>query len=237
MLNLAICSLDAEQNEYISSLAVRHIESEPIRAASFESPEAFLSYMDARGYDMHIAIVDVALGRFNGIRLMRLVQERLPDLQIIFASKYREFVFDAYAVRYVSYLPLPLDCESFRSALDMALENIRLRHKSYLTLAKSGLISRMDLDDIIYMESSAHTLNVYLARGVQSFPRQLESVKPMLDNRFIHCHKSYIANMDYALSLDSSSMSLLLRDGRAVPVSARKLRETRGIFASYLSQM
>lgn len=236
MINVVICGLDAEQNDYIAYLVSEHIQNEPVRIASFVNPEAFISYMDVRGYDMHIVISDVALGKFNGIRLMRLLQERLPDLQIVFASKYRELVFDAYAVRHVCFLPLPIDTTHFRTAMDIALENIRLRHKSYLTLARAGLISRIDLDDIVYMESSVRTLNIHLPRSVQSFTRQLESVKPLLDHRFVQCHKSYVANMDYVLSLDSTGMALLLRDGRTVPVSARKLKETRAIFESFLAQ-
>lgn len=236
MLNVVICGPDAEQNQYIASLVSGHCTDEPVRIASFVSPEAFISYMDARGYDMHIVISDVALNRYNGIRLMRLLQERLPDLQIIFASKYKELVFDAYAVRHVCFLPFPIDTARFFSAMDIALENIRLRRKSYLTLARAGLISRIDLDDIIYMESNVRTLNIYLLKGMQTFSRQLESVKPYLDHRFVQCHKSYIANMDYVLSLDSVGKALLLRNGCIIPISARKLHETREIFENYLAQ-
>lgn len=236
MLNVVICGPDGEQNEYMRTLVETSVAGGPVRTVVFENTGAFINFMDTRGYDMHIVITDVALGEYNGIKLMRIIQERLPDLQIIFASKYKELVFDAYAVRHVAFIPFPIDREYFRNAIMMAEEAIRLRRKSYLVLARGGLISRIDLDDVLFLESEGRTLNVYTSHGMQAFPRQLESVKPLLDNRFVQCHKSYIANMDYVISLDSASGALFLRDGRSVPVSARKIKETKDVFSSFIAQ-
>lgn len=236
MLNIAICGNDQEQNEYIRMLAETYITDEPVRTVAFDNTGAFINFMDARGFDMHIVITDVALGEFNGIKLMRIIQERLPDLQIIFASKFKELVFDAYAVRHVAFIPFPIDRELFRTAVMMAEEAIRLRRRAFLVLARGGLISRIDLDEVLYLESEGRTLNVHTLHGLQSFPRQLESVKPLLDNRFVQCHKSYIANMDYVISLDSASGVLTLRDGCSVPVSARKVKETRDVFSNFIAQ-
>ena len=69
MLNIAICGMDSEQNEYICQLINSIIEDEPVRVAAFCNVNAFINYIDKCGYDLNILITDVALGEYNGIKL------------------------------------------------------------------------------------------------------------------------------------------------------------------------
>lgn len=54
----------------------------------------------------------------------------------------------------------------------------------------------------------------------------------MLDSRFVQCHKSFIVNLSCAVELKADS--IVLYNGESVPVSARKLKETRTAFTNYV---
>ena len=49
MLNIAICGMDSEQNEYICQLINSIIEDEPVRVAAFCNVNAFINYIDKCG--------------------------------------------------------------------------------------------------------------------------------------------------------------------------------------------
>lgn len=234
MLNIAICGADSEQNEYIGELINSIIEDEPVRIAAFCNVNAFINYIDKRGYDLNILITDVALGEYNGIKLMRMMQPKLPEIQIIFASKFKEFVFDAYAVRHIAFLPLPIDRDSFANAIMLARENIVFRHRPRVLLTKGGIVCGILLDDIMYMESNGRMITVYTPTSSETFQYKLESIKPSLDARFVHCHKSFIVNMDYASKLDTVNMTFYLRSGIQVPVSTRRVKDVRTAFRDYI---
>ena len=213
MRNIAICGADSEQNEYIGELINSIIEDEPVRIAAFCNVNAFINYIDKRGYDLNILITDVALGEYNGIKLMRMMQPKLPEIQIIFASKFKEFVFDAYAVRHIAFLPLPIDRDSFANAIMLARENIVFRHRPRVLLTKGGIVCGILLDDIMYMESNGRMITVYTPTSSETFQYKLESIKPSLDARFMHCHKSFIVKMDCASRLVAGNMSGYRRRG------------------------
>ena len=160
----------------------------------------------------------------------------LYEIEILFVSQYKEMVFDAYAVRHAAFIPAPIEAQYFYQGMERAVKNLERRHKAYLTLSSRGIISRIDLDDILYMESNLKQLCVHTRRGAQEFPRQLESVKPLLDHRFVQCHKSFIVNMDHVADLDIAAMCMNLSTGGVVPVSSRKLKETRDAFLNYSTE-
>lgn len=234
MLNIAVCGTESEQNEYIIELINSVIENEPVRMVSFCNVNAFINYIDMHGFDLNIVITDIALGEYNGIKLMRMMQQKLPEVQIIFASKYKKFVFDAYAVRHIAFLPFPIDRNSFANAIMLARENIIFRRRPRVLLTKSGVVYGILLDDIMYMESSGRMITVYTPTSSEAFQYKLESIKPSLDMRFVHCHKSFIVNMDYAAKLDTVNLAFYLRSGIQVPVSSRKAKDVRIIFRNYI---
>lgn len=235
MLNIAICGMDGEQNEYICELINGLIEDEPVRVAAFSNVNAFINYIDKRGYDLNILITDVALGEYNGIKLMRMMQQKLPEIQIIFISKFMELVFDAYAVRHIAFLPLPIDTDSFANALMLARESIIIRHRPRVLLTKGGIVYGIFLDDIMYMESNGRMITIYTPASNEEFQYKLESIKPSLDARFVHCHKSFIVNMDYVSKLDTVNMAFYLRSGIQVPISTRRAKDVRTTFRDYIS--
>lgn len=236
MLNVAFCEVDPVRNAYLGAMLRDYANRVPMHIHAFQHPAAFIAYIDRYGDELDILLTNIVMGEFNGIQLMRIVQERLPEIEILFVSQYKELVFDAYAVRHAAFIPAPIEAQYFYQGMDRAVKNLERRHKAYLTLSSRGIISRIDLDDILYMESNLKQLCVHTRRGAQEFPRQLESVKPLLDHRFVQCHKSFIVNMDHVADLDIAAMCMNLSTGGAVPVSSRKLKETRDAFLNYSAE-
>ncbi len=236
MLNVAICELDDACNAQINAMLEAYGRETPMHVNSFDAPLPFIGYVERMGGALDIIIINAIIGNYNGIKLMQEVQERLPHIEILFVSRFRELVFDSYAVRHAAFIPCPIEQKYFVQGMNRAVENLRSRPRAFLTLASRGLISRIALDDILYLESNLRILIVHTIKGKQEFPRQLESVKPLLDWRFVQCHKSFIVNMDYIANLDVGKLCAFLSTGAQVPISSRKLKQTKDAFLIFTQQ-
>ncbi len=236
MLKLAFCETDPEIFTELSVLLKKYETTESIHIKGFLNPTEFIQYVDYHGLELDILMCNIIMDNYNGIRLMHTVQKSLPNIQIIFASQYKELVFDAYAVRHVAFIPVPITPRHFHTAMHMAIANAReSKNRQYLTLSSRGLLTKIDIADILYLESNLRTLHVHTIENQLEFTRQLETVKPLLDDRFVHCHKSYIVNMDYITKLDMASMCFILTNNHVVPISSRRATQTRAIFEDYVS--
>ena len=62
---------------------------------------------------------------------------------------------------------------------------------------------------------------------------RLEILKEQLDERFLSCHKSYVANMDYIREFHGRE--LILEDERVIPVSKARIKNAKENFFAYVS--
>lgn len=233
MLNLVYCETDPEVFTELSVLLKKY---ESINAKGFMNPSEFIQYVDYHGFEIDILMCNIVMANYNGIRLMHTVQKSLPNIQIIFVSQYKELVFDAYAVRHIAFVPVPISSKYFHRAMLMAISNAQeSKNRRYLSLTSKGLLTRIDIANILYLESKLRILHVHTIEDQLEFNRQLETVKSMLDNRFVHCHKSYIVNMDYITRIDMSAMCIVLTNNHVVPISSRRATQTRAIIENYIS--
>ena len=236
MIKLAFCETDPEIFAELSELLHAYNSPEPIRIKGSMNPAEFIHFVDYQGPELDILICNIVMEEYSGIKLMNTVQKSLPNIQVIFASQYKEMVFDAYSVRHVAFIPVPINIRHFNTAMHMAIANIcETRKQKYLTLTAKGLISRVDISEIIYLESNLRTLIIQTKDNRLEFTQQLEAVKPFLDERFVHCHKSFIINMEYVTSLDGVAMCFVLTNRQTVPISSRRSVQARKAFEEFTS--
>jgi len=234
MIKLVFCETSERNTQQLEELLTRQARDKDISVRGFKHVAPFLTYIDHYGDSTDLVIVNISLDGISGIKVMKMIQERLPELQIIFVSEFPEMVFDTYAVRHISFLPYPIVENHLDAAIDLACRYARITKKKYLTLQSKGLISRIDIDAIMYLESDLRNILIHTTDAVRKFPGKLDDIKYMLDNSFVQCHKSFIINMAYAIELGTEGM--LLYNGECVPVSSRKFKEAREIFLNYTDE-
>lgn len=235
MIQLAFCEPDPVVFTRLSKLLQEFEAPEPIQIKGFLNPTDFIHYVDYQGHTLDILLCNIIMDTYNGIRLMHTVQKSLPNIQIIFVSQYKEMVFDAYSVRHVAFIPVPISLRHFKTAMHRAVSNVfEARTCKYLTLSSRGQICRMNIGDIRYLESNLRTLHVQTNESRMEFSYQLEAVKPFLDHRFLHCHKSFLVNMDYIVTLDGASMCFVLSNGEKIPISSRRAAQARRAFEVHM---
>lgn len=202
---------------------------------------ALMSFLEDGALSADVLITDVEA---DGCDCITLLKDSLPPgcaLQIVFASRLVQRVWDAYAVRHTAFVPPHFTSERLGAALALCRANIAALPRPCLTMSNQGLVTRIPLDEILYLESDLHRLYVHTVHGKRTFFAKIDAALPFLDYRFYQCHKSYVVNMARVRQLEKPAegarwVVFTLENGESIPVSTRRQRLAREAFGSYTAQ-
>lgn len=99
-------------------------------------------------------------------------------------------------------------------------------------VANSQKITLFRFDDIIYMESSLHSVNIYTINGVETIQSKLDEEEKKIPSwKFIRIHQSYIVNLVHVQSLTAAEV--VLYNGHKLKVSASRRRQVQNAMENF----
>ena len=217
MYRLAVCedeeairvALCAQCGEILDSLRTEH---EVVPFPSAAELEAALS----AGERFDLLCLDIVMAGKSGMELARSVRQYDDQVSILFVTGSEEYLKDGYDVRPIQYLLKPVKAQELERALST---DLRLYHQPRnLTLRAGSRTVVLPLEQIWYIESRNHTVEIWGAEEAQTFWARLSQVEELLPpGRFCRCHNSFLVNLEHVSQI--SRREVLLDDGRTVPVS------------------
>lgn len=90
-------------------------------------------------------------------------------------------------------------------------------------------------EDIIYMESMGHLVVIHVESGDYYSYDRLEKMKENMPEHFVHCHKSYVVNMDYIRRIEKRK--IILMNEKEIPISKARYGDTRNRFLEYSEEL
>ncbi len=228
---IAICDDEAAQIEYLSSLVELWAAStgNVVMLKSFGNAESFLfNYEENRDFD--ILLLDIEMGKMNGIDLAKKVRECNKDVQIIFITGFEKYISDGYDVAALHYLMKPVSFEKISEVLSRAADNLDKTSPAILINA-NGENLKLLLSDIYCVEAVGHTLKITCADGDITVNQSLSSFKSNIGNDFISTHRSFIVNLEHIKRI--SKTDVILDNGKSVPVSRRMYEDINRAFVAY----
>ena len=233
MYRLAVCEdeeavradLCARCGEILGGLRVEH-EVRP-----FSSAEALEEALSA-GERFDLLCLDILMAGKSGMELAREVRQYDDRVSILFITGSEEFLKDGYAVRPIQYLFKPVRREELERALRT---DLRLYHQPRnLTLRAGNRVVILPLEQIWYIESRNHTVEVWGEKESQTFWTRLSQVEELLPpGRFCRCHNSFLVNLEHVAQI--GRREVLLDNGRAVSVSRSFCEAAREQFVRFLN--
>lgn len=207
------------------------------RIETFHTAQAFSSAAAAHKPD--IALLDIALGPDNGIRLARDLFPAGSRTQVIYITGYAEYCTDVYETEHIYFLLKPLKLPDLQRALSKAAANLAQSPVS-LMVRNNSFTCKLALSEIQYIESHIRKLYIHTARDRYEINGKLSSLPEAVQRRMIHCHKSFLVNPQYiqgVVTLDgSSNKHFRLFSGQTIPISQSKWRECQREFLALLTQ-
>lgn len=187
-----------------------------------------------------VLFLDIEMPWISGFELLDSLEE--IDFHLIFVTAYDQFAIKAFEYFTLDYLMKPVS----KSALARAISKIKVSEKSSPNFDFAHIIKTLQQQqkevqkialpvkngyefykhtEIIRCEADANYSKIFVLNEKPILvSKPLKTISAMLDNRnFFRPHQSHLINLSYIKKFDKSDGgSILMGDGKAVPISRHK---------------
>lgn len=185
----------------------------------------------------NILFLDIDLGEKNGIDLARTMRRSNPEAVLIFVTNFNEYAPEGYEVDAFRYLAKSDLDKKLPIYFSDALAVLRKRQRKVEILCEGESVP-VPVQALAYVESQGREQCLHLVGGPREklFTRltmsHLEEL--LFPQGFLRIHKSFLVNMAYLQSLQSTGA--VLTTGQCLPVGARSYRENKKEFVKWQAQ-
>jgi DNA-binding LytR/AlgR family response regulator len=159
----------------------------------------------------------------DGMAAAAAIRQKGTDIDIVFYTKEKSRVFDAFDVDAIHYLvPGEFSSKRFRNVFEKALARSRRRDKAVIRLSCAGLHKTVPIARIYYFEVTNRILTVHYEGGVFEFYSTMYKVEEKLkDFDFVRIHRSFLVARGFIADITHSEVTLF--NGEKLPVGGRYL--------------
>jgi DNA-binding LytR/AlgR family response regulator len=161
MYRIAICDDEKSSAAYAAELLEKYKNAHPKTAMSVDIFHTSLELLEAsekNPYDIYL--LDIYVDKLNGIEIAEAIKKSNVSAEIIFMTSSNAFYKEAFRIHAAHYLEKPILEQDFFDAMDRvcSVEDVH-----YLTVRESGEVSKVNIDDILYIESEDHYKRIVTA--------------------------------------------------------------------------
>lgn len=116
------------------------------------------------------------------------------------------------------------------------MKNVSLNtdYEEYIPVITRKETARVNLREILYIETELRTVNIYTESRTYRFYGKLDDVMQYLNINFYRCHKSCIINMERILRMEDGVFHF--SGGVTLRVGQNNYRRTRSQYIKYLEK-
>lgn len=210
-MKIGICDDIKEELEKIKVCIEEHVDLTDEDEVAFYYPEEVKIDIENNTFDCDIIVMDIDFPdySYNGIYLGKLINEKVPNCQIIYLTYVLNFAPDVYETDHCYFvlknnmdIMLP---QAFKKTYKINNEEIQ---KEFLKITSEGHTSYIPIKNIIYIEKSERKIKIYTDERTYSCYTTLASMKNDLNNGFVRCHKSFIINLKFVTYMGATEAEL-----------------------------
>lgn len=175
--------------------------------------------VDAYRGDVDVLLLDVEMPGLDGFSAAGRIRTVDRDVVIVFITNMAQHAIRGYEVEALSYLLKPVPYFAFSQQLRRSVGRVRARAAvDHLTLTTQGEVVRVDLAQVVYVESVKHRLVVHTLDGRYPLVGALKNMEADLAGKgFFRSNSCYLVNLRHVQAVRQSSC--LLTGGHELVVS------------------
>ena len=215
-IRVALCDDEETVREYLGRLLEewKERQNDQLQIEYFESAESFLfQYEEDKRWQF--LILDIEMGKMNGVELAKKVREHNKEVQILFVTGYMDYISDGYEGEALHYLLKPVTKEKLFSVLDRARERMKKSEKA-LFLQGSDETVRIPYYEIRYVEVQHNYVTIHAAEDY-TVKKTLSELEEELGDGFFRTGRSFLVNLKCVKRITKKEVSL--KDGMVIPLS------------------
>lgn len=212
---IAICD-DSREDAGCSLLLAKEwaaARSEEVACEIFPSAESFLfRFEEDKSFD--ILLLDIEMGRMDGVELAGLVRRESEVIQIVFITGYSDYIEQGYDVSALHYLMKPVSKEKFFGVMDRARQRLAQSQRC-ISFEAGGVTEVLPTYTVRYLEVYGNYVTLH-ARRDYTVKRTLADFEKELGAGFYRVGRSYILNLKQIRRI--TKKEVILSDGTALPL-------------------
>jgi DNA-binding LytR/AlgR family response regulator len=162
---------------------------------SFTDGDEITSDYEAK-YD--IIFLDIEMKRLDGMKAAEKIRLFDNEVIIIFITNMAQYAISGYNVGALSFLLKPLPYFAFTQELNKSIERINKRQQKSILVPSENGITKINSQDILYIESIRHDLNIYTTNNTYTMRGTLKKIEEQLSkHNFYRCNNGYIVNLSF----------------------------------------
>ncbi len=239
-MNLAVVDdLESDRNRIRQMLDTYFNQNHMIcNITLFSSGEEFLQAFHPADYDA--VFLDNVMAGIGGMETARQLRSQGCLIPVIFITSEISYALEGYTVQAMDYIVKPLSQARLNSVLDRL--TAALQTERYLEIKENRIIRRLFLNEIVFVRSIGHFLEIHTVSEdlksymtLENFLSQLSDLGEYGESssglRFQSSCRGYVLNLDHVRNLNKTDF--IMNDGTAVPVSRPKYKEMQTAYAAY----
>lgn len=220
---------DAQRmGEYLSQW--ESSEGEAVQVSTYSCAWEFLSAFKSQ---FDIIFLDIMLPDKNGVDVAKTIRKTDDSVIIVFTTNMKQYAINGYEVNALDFVLKPIRYNRFLLLMKKCLSRIQ-RDSSRVTFRVPGTTYNIDVDDIVFVESSGHSV-IYNLRSGQTIRKRatLGEVEKLLPAaQFSRCSVSFLINLKYVKSIEGEYVVV---NDMQIKMTRSKSRDFRKAFVGYYS--
>lgn len=230
MIKIGICEDEKEMQNLIESHLQNLLKNSEYKIEKYISGEELLQ---ANFKDIDILLLDIQMGKLNGMDTARRIREVDSKMEIIFITSLIDYVQEGYEVRAYRYLLKPIELEELKKHVLNCINEIEKNKNHYILIKNKSNTYKIYSNEITYIEVQKKDMLIHTINKDFDVRYSLEKVEKDLNlDKFVRCHKSFLVNLTYVENIKSNIA--ILENGEEVPISRYRYKEVKEKFLRFI---
>ena len=180
-----------------------------------------------------ILFLDVEMPDVDGFEAAHRVREVDTDVVIIFVTNMGQYAIKGYEVDALSYLVKPVPYFAFSQELKRSLSRVVRSGGDSLMLTTAGGIARVEVADVVYVESNKHRIAVHTLNGTYQLTGTLAAFEEeLVPKGFFRPNRWFLVNLSHVTAVDQTNCRMV--GGAELPVSRARRSAFLGALADHV---
>lgn len=184
--------------------------------------------------DWDVLFLDIQMEHVDGMTAARRIREVDSEVIIVFVTSSPHYAVSGYEVDALSYLLKPVAYTAFEHEMQRILVRLRQRNRRELLFtATDGGHHRVSVNDILYLESVRHNVEIHTFDADYDVVSTLKAMETELAaDGFIRCHNGLLVNLRHVTGVEGNDCRI--RGGAKLPISRARKKDLLSALAAHI---
>ena len=183
--------------------------------------------------DFDLIFLDIQMGGVDGMRTAMTIRRVDASVMIILVTKTAQYATKGYEVQAQNYILKPVTSFAFESELERSLSQLQRKEKSSILVGSKIAPRRLELSEILFIESQKHKITVRTFDEHIVFTGTLKDYENTLKgHNYYRSNSGYLINLQHVMAIDGEDC--IMSNGERLKVSRSRKKGLLDSLAEYI---